>query len=299
MHAWPELPIDEWNDTCETLQLWLQMAGKVRMALTPAINHYWHVPLYLTARGLTTSPMPVPDGPRSFQLDFDLVEHRFELKMSDGASSAFDLAPMTVSAFYEKFRGVLGDHSIDVKIRPIPSEVADPIPFAEDARHASYDAEYATRFFRVLLGSVRVMTEFRSKFIGKVSPVHFFWGANDLAVTRFSGRRAPRHPGAPGLPDAVTQESYSHEVSSAGFWPGGGGAGAAFYSYAYPEPKGYAQSKVKPEAAFYSVELREFLLPYDAVRTSDDPDATLMQFLDSTYAAAADPGAWDRAALER
>lgn len=295
--GWPELPFEEWKETCETLHLWLQMAGKVRMALTPPINHYWHVSLYLTSRGLTTSP--IPHGAGSFEIHFDLVEHRFELSTSSGRSTAFDLVPMTVADFYRRFLSVLAESSIDVKIRPVPSEVAEPMPFHEDTRHASYDAEFANRFFQVLLRSCHVMTEFRSRFLGKVSPVHLFWGANDLAVTRFSGRRAPRHPGAPGLPDAVTQESYSHEVSSAGFWPGGNGADAAFYSYAYPEPEGFAKAEVQPEGAFYSSELREFLLPYERVRESENPDEALLQFLESTYAAAAGLGGWNRRELER
>lgn len=296
---WPELPYAAWKDTAATLQLWTQIVGKVRLARTPWLNHSWHVTLYVNARGLTTGP--IPDGARSFQIDFDFLDHVLWVRTSDGHSRQIMLKPMPVAEFYAALMTALRELGIDVTIRTMPSEIVDCIPFDQDLVHKAYDAEYAHRFWRVLLSVHEVMARFRTAFLGKVSPVHFFWGSFDLAVTRFSGRRAPRHPGGvPHLPDAVAQEAYSHEVSSAGFWPGGGGPVdyAAFYSYAYPAPAGFENATVKPAAAFFSKELGEFLLPYEAVRTARDPDAALMEFLQSTYEAAADLAQWDRVALD-
>ena len=297
--AWPELPLEAWSDTAATLHLWLQIVGKIRLAQTPWVNHSWHVTLYVTGRGLTTGA--IPHGDRGFQIDFDFIDHRLTIETSDGQRSAVLLRPQSVAAFYRRLWEELGRLGLDVHIHAKPNEIEDAIPFAEDEVHASYDPEYANRFWRVLVQCDRVFTAFRARFIGKCSPVHLFWGAPDLAVTRFSGRPAPEHPGGiPNLPDAVTREGYSHEVSSAGFWWGGGAvAYPAFYSYAYPEPEGFAEAKVKPEAAFYHPELREFLLPYDAVRTAPSPDDALLDFLQSTYEAAAELGGWDRVALER
>jgi hypothetical protein len=296
---WPELPYARWRDTCATLHLWTQIVGKIRLAQTPWINHSWHVTLYLTARGLTTSPIPYRG--RAFQIDFDFVEHVLWIRTSDGHFRQLVLAPKPVAEFYAELLAELAGLDIQVPIFTMPCEIADAIPFDEDTIHAAYDREYAHRFWRILLSAHDVFTCFRSGFIGKVSPVHFFWGSFDLAVTRFSGRPAPRHPGGvPHLPNAVAREAYSHEVSSAGFWPGGGGPVdyAAFYSYAYPAPDGFAEAAVRPEAAFFSKDLGEFVLPYDAVRTAANPEATLMGFLESTYEAAAGVGHWDRAALE-
>ena len=294
---WPALPYAAWQDTAGTLQLMTQMAGKVRLARTPWLNHSWHVTLYVTARGLTTSP--IPDGARQFQIDFDLLDHVLWLRTSDGHYRQLMLAPMPIAEFYTALMAALAELGIEAEIDTMPCEIADCIPFDADTVHKAYDAAYANRFWRVLASAQEVMSRFRTGFLGKASPVHFFWGSFDLAVTRFSGRPAPRHPGGvPGLPDAVAREAYSHEVSSAGFWPGGQGADAAFYSYAYPAPAGFAEAQVKPAAAFWSKELGEFLLPYAAMRTSPDPDGALMEFLQSTYQAAAELGKWDRAALE-
>jgi hypothetical protein len=296
---WPELPYAAWAETCTTLHLWTQIAGKVRMAKTPWVNHSWHVTLYVTCRGLTTSP--IPDGGRQFQIDFDFVDHRLLVTTSDGASRTLPLAPMTVADFHQRLLALLADLDIRVRIHDLPNELPDPIPFSRDQIHASYDAEYAHRFWQVLVQADRVFKAFRARFTGKCSPVHFFWGSNDLAVTRFSGRAAPPHPGGiPHLPDAVTREAYNQEVSSAGFWPGGGPVDhAAFYAYAYPVPAGFGERPVEPAAARFDAALGEFLLPYDAVRTAPDPDGTLLAFLQSTYEAAADLAGWDRARLER
>ena len=296
--AWPDLPYAAWKETCATLHLWTQIVGKIRLARTPWLNHSWHVPLYVTARGLTTSPIPY--GQRSFEIAFDFHEHVLDITTSGGARSRTALEPRTVADFYGMVMAGLGDLGIPVSINERPCEIPGAVPFSQDRTHAAYDAEHAQRFWRALLQVDRVLKQFRTGFIGKCSPVHFFWGSFDLAVTRFSGRRAPPHPGgAPGLADAVMREAYSHEVSSAGFWPGGGGVDhAAFYSYAYPVPDGFAASAVRPEAAFFSEPLGEFLLPYDAVRAAPDPDAALLAFLQSTYEAAAGTGDWDRAALE-
>ena len=297
---WPELAADAWRDTRTTLHLMTQIVGKIRLALTPWQNHSWHVPLYVTARGLTTSP--IPDRGRSFQIDFDFIDHVLWVRTSDGHYRQVMLRPMPVAEFYDETMSALEQLGIDVKIRTMPNEIADPIPFEQDLTHASYDEIYVRRFWHALLSANDVLSRFRTGFLGKVSPVHFFWGSFDLAVTRFSGRSAPPHPGGvPNLPDTVAREAYSHEVSSAGFWPGGGGSPveyAAFYSYAYPAPDGFAAAKVKPSAALLSKELGEFLLPYDAMRTSGDPDAALMDFLVSTYEAAANLAKWDRKALE-
>ncbi len=296
---WPELPYAAWKDTRDTLHLWTQVVGKIRLALTPWLNHSWHVALYVSARGLTTGPMPA--GARSLQIDFDFIEHALWLRLSNDKFRRLPLEPMTVPAFYGQTMRALNELGIAVAIRTMPCEIADAIPFDEDTVHASYNADYVNRFWRVLVRAQRILAHFRTGFLGKASPVHFFWGSFDLAVTRFSGRTAPPHPGGvPHLSDAVAREAYSHEVSSAGFWPGGGGPVdyAAFYSYAYPAPPGFAEARVAPAAGFFSKELGEFLLPYDAVRTARDSDAALLQFLQSTYDAAADLGRWDRAALE-
>jgi len=296
---WPELSYAAWKDTRETLHLWTQVVGKVRLALTPWLNHSWHVALYVTTRGLTTSPIPWHGG--SFQIDFDFIDHVLWVRTSEAHFRQVMLKPVSVAEFYEDVMIALRELGIDVHITTMPCEIANPVPFDQDTRHAAYNADYANRFWRVLLSTAEVFAHFRTGFLGKTSPVHFFWGSFDLAVTRFSGRAAPRHPGGvPHLPNAVAQEAYSHEVSSAGFWPGGGGPidYAAFYSYAYPAPDGFAAAKVKPAQAIFSKELGEFLLPYDAVRTARDPDAALMEFLQSTYDAAADLAKWDRKALE-
>jgi len=297
--AWPELSYAAWSDTCNTLHLWTQVVGKVRLTKLPWVNHSWHVTLYITARGLTTSP--IPDGERQFQIDLDFIDHRLLVSVSDGQTRTLPLAPMPVADFYEKLMGILAELGISVRIHELPNEVPDPIPFSRDQIHAAYDAEYANRYWRVLLQADRVLKAFRARFIGKCSPVHFFWGSNDLAVTRFSGRSAPAHPGGvPHLPDPVTREAYSQEVSSAGFWPGGGPIEhAAFYAYTYPVPAGFGDCQVETAEAYFHQPLGEFLLPYDAVRNSADPDATLLGFLQSTYEAAADSAGWDREHLER
>jgi hypothetical protein len=296
--VWPAVPYAAWHDTCITLHLWTQIVGKVRLALTPWVNHSWHATLYVTARGLTTSPIPY-DG-RAFQIDFDFIDHALLVRGSEGAERRLPLAARPVAEFHDELLAALAELGMPVHIHESPNEVPDPIPFREDREHAAYEPEYAQRFWRVLLQVDRVFKQFRTGYLGKASPVHLFWGSFDLAVTRFSGRRAPPHPGGiPHLPDTVTREAYSHEVSSAGFWPGGGGiAAAAFYSYAYPAPDGFADARVAPDAAYYDKSLGEFLLPYDAVRLSSDPNAMLLAFLDSTYRAAADLGGWDRKALE-
>jgi len=297
--AWPSLPLEEWSDTLATLHMWMQIVGKVRLVQSPWVNHSWHVTLYVTARGLTTSP--IPHGDRAFEIDFDFVGHRLMVRSSDGGEAGLELEPQTVATFYARLLEQMATLDLRVKIYGKPNEIADPIPFAEDTTHRAYDREFAYRFWRILVQADRVLKEFRARFIGKCSPVQLFWGAPDIAVTRFSGRVAPEHPGGiPNLPDWVTREAYSHEVSSCGFWAGGGAISyPAFYSYAYPEPAGFAQAPVKPAAAFYSPDLREFILPYDVVRQSEDPDATLLDFLQTTYEAAANLAAWDRRALER
>jgi hypothetical protein len=296
--SWPELPTAAWRDTCETLHLWTQIVGKIRLARTPWLNHSWHVTLYVTARGLTTSP--IPDGSRTFQIDFDFIDHDLRISTSDGAGRQFALAGKSVASFYAATMAALGELNIDIAIDETPNELPDPIRFSQDRQHASYDPDAVRRFFQILFNADSVFKKFRTGFLGKASPAHFFWGSFDLAVTRFSGRRAPRHPGGvPHLPDAVAWEAYSHEVSSAGFWPGSGAIDyPAFYCYAYPEPAGFRTAKVKPDAAFFSEALGEFILPYDAVRTAAAPDQALLDFLQSSYEAAANAAKWDRDALE-
>lgn len=297
--AWPELPLAAWKDTLATLHMWTQIVGKVRLELAPRVNHWWEVPLYVTARGLTTSPIPYRT--RTFEVEFDFVDHRLRIDTSDGGGRTLRLESRSVADFYREFMARLRELNIHVEIWPHPVEVESSIPFTEDDEHAAYDPEYVNRHWRILVQADRVFTDFRARFIGKVSPVHFFWGAFDLAVTRFSGRPAPPHPGgSPNVGDRVMREAYSHEVSSCGFWPGGGAVDEAmFYSYAYPTPDGFAEYAVQPDAAYFSDELGEFLLPYEAVRIARDPDATLLAFLQSTYEAAAELGRWDREALER
>lgn len=296
---WPELRFEAWQETRATLHMWMQIVGKVRLVQGPPLNHSWHATYYVTSRGLTTSP--IFHGARSFQVDFDFVEHRLSVYSSDGGVGGMNLAPRSVAEFYRVFFGELARLELPVRIYAKPNEVPDAIPFQEDTVHRAYDPDSVQRFWRILVQADRLLKQFRSRFLGKCSPVHFFWGAQDLAVTRFSGRRAPEHPGGvPNLPDRVTREAYSHEVSSAGFWPGSDGPVAypAFYSYAYPEPPGYGDAPAGPAGAFYSKELKEFILPYEVVRTSSTPDATVLEFLQATYDAAARLGAWDRAALE-
>ena len=295
---WPSLPLEYWQDSYSTLHLWTQIVGKVRLSQTPWINHSWHVPLYVSARGLTTSSIPYQHD--TFQIDFDFCDHQLIILASDGRHEQFSLEPMSVADFYEKTMSSLVRLGFDVSIYPKPVEVPDPImSFDENTTLAAYDKEAVTRFWRILTQVNRVLTAFRSRFQGKVSPVHFFWGAFDLAVTRFSGRTAPKHPGGmPNCADWVMEEAYSHEVSSAGFWPGAGLGEPAFYAYAYPTPEGFKDYPIKPEAAYYHAELGEFILPYDAVRNAEDPDSTLMEFLQTTYEAAAILASWDREALE-
>jgi len=294
--VWPALPQDEWSATCATLQLWMQMVGKVRMELMPPINHCWGVTLYPTVRGVTTSPMPY--GDRALQIDFDFVEHALVIEASVGDRRIIPLKPMTVAEFYREFMAALESVGTPVRIWPVPVEIADPIPFERDTLHKDYNAESAQRFWRILLQSMRVFTDFRARFQGKVSPVHLFWGAMDMACTRFSGRTAPEHASMPGLADRVTRDAYSHEVSSCGFWPGAPGIEAFFYSYAYPEPPGYREYPIAPAQGRFDANFGEFILPYEAMRLSDDPDAVLLAFLQSTYEAAANCAHWDRAALE-
>ena len=294
--TWPSLPQSEWADTCSTLQLWMQVVGKIRLALTPHINHTWNVTLYPTVRGVTTSTMFC--GSRTLQIDFDFLEHVLRIVADTGEDRTIFLQPMSVAVFYRRVLEALENIRIPVQIWPKPCEIADPIPFEKDEVHSSYDAEYAQRFWRVLLQTTRVFTTFRSRFRGKASPVHLFWGAMDLACTRFSGRTAPPHKSMPGLPDRVTRDAYSHEVSSCGFWPGAAGIDAMFYSYAYPEPAGYSEYPIEPATATYNKEFGEFLLPYETMRQSPDPDGALLDFLQSTYEAAAKLGRWDRTALE-
>ncbi len=292
--CWPALPLNSWNDTYATLHLWTQIVGKVRLRLTPVVNHWWNVPLYVTACGLTTSRIPY--GKRAFELCFDFIRHQLVLETSDGILKALPLEPRSVAEFYQEFMELLRSAEIEVKVWRIPVEIPDPIAFDKDRVHASYDRLSVEKFWRILLSVDTVLNQFRARFIGKSSPVHFFWGSFDLAVTRFSGRRAPERPGI----DAVTREAYSHEVSSVGFWPGGGNVqGAAFYSYAAPEPLGFKNEPVRPDAAFYDGQLGEFLLMYDDVRNAESPTASLLEFCQSTYSAAATLANWDRGALER
>jgi hypothetical protein len=292
--AWPALPLAEWNDTRATLHMWTQMVGKLRLALSPHLNHWWEVPLYVSARGLATSPIPYPFG--ILEVEFDFIDHALRIITSRGETKTIRLAPRSVADFYREFMATLTSLQVGAKIWPMPVEIPDPIRFDKDTRHASYDPEYANRFWRLLVTVDTICKEFRARFIGKASPVHFFWGSFDLAVSRFSGRRAPERPGA----DRVTRDAYSHEETSAGWWPGGGEFTAPmFYAYAAPEPPGFREATVRPAQAFYHAPLGEFLLSYDDVRNSPDPKAALMDFLQSTYEAGANLGKWDRAALER
>jgi hypothetical protein len=295
--AWPELPLAAWEDTYLTLHRWTQVVGKIRLALAPFQNHWWHIPLYVSARGLTTSAIPY--GARDFQIDFDFVDHALRIDASDGARRSFALGRYSVAHFYRQTMDALRELGIAVDIWPVPVEMAERTPFDQDAAHASYDPEYAWRCWQILLQTDRVLKEYGSSFRGKVSPVHFFWGGFDLAATRFSGRRAPAHPGSPNVARRVMVEAYSHEVASCGFWPGLGLGEPAFYAYAYPEPPGYRVQPVSPSAAYYNADIGEFLLPYEAVRTAEVPDEALHAFLQSTYEAAANQAGWDRSALER
>ena len=297
--VWPDLPLSAWSDTCETLHRWTQIAGKVRLALTPLVNHWWNVTLHVNSRGLVAPANPLRG--RTFDIVFDFVDHQLRIATSDGRMESFALAPMPVADFYAEFMRRLRRLDIDVSIWTMPSEIENAAPFDRDRTHAQYDPDYAARFWRALVQSARIMTEFRARFIGKVSPVHFFWGSFDLAVTRFSGRTAPPPQSVtPNVAAWVMTEAYSHEVSSCGFWPGNGGYGrAAFYVYAYPEPAGYGDARLRTAEAFYDKNVGQFILPYDAVRQARDPDALLLGFLQETYAAAADLANWDRKALER
>jgi hypothetical protein len=297
-NEWPALPYQDWKDTCATLHLWTQIVGKIRLAQTPWITHSWHAALYLTARGLTTSP--IPHGTRSFQIDFDFIDHQLRIETGDGAMRSLPLRAQAVADFYHELLATLGQLGLPVKIHAMPNEIPDAIPFDQDRVHASYDGEYANRCWRIMMQAGRVLLRFRAGYRGKCSPLHFFWGGFDFALTRFSGRGAPQHPGGvPNLPDWVTREAYSHEVSSCGFWPGGPALPSpVFYAYAYPEPAGFASAAVRPASAYYHAQLGEFVLPYDEVRQSPSPDDTLMEFLQSTYEAAANLGNWNRAELE-
>lgn len=295
--TWPALRVDDWTDTRETLHRWTQIVGKIRLAQAPMLNHWWQVTLYVTPRGLSTSSMPAPGG-RAFEIEFDFCTHQLRITVEGGEHREIALEPKSVAAFYGEVMDALAALNLDVKIWPVPVEIEDATPFTEDTAHASYDPAAAQLFWRQLVQVDRVLKRFRAGFQGKVSPVHFFWGAMDMAVTRFSGRTAPRHPGgAPNCGDWVMVEGYSHELASCGFWPGGGEEGA-FYSYAYPEPDGYSAAAVEPAEAFYSADFRQFLLPYEAVRTAADPEATALRFLQTTYDAAADLGDWDRDTLD-
>jgi Family of unknown function (DUF5996) len=297
--VWPSLPLAAWQDTYATLHLWTQIIGKIRLTLAPKLNHWWQSTLYVTPRGLTTASISC--GTRNFQISFDFLDHQLQIDTSDGITKRIALAPRSVADFYQMVLTTLSNIGIEVRIWTMPQEVSEPIPFDRDYQHAAYDPEYAQRFWRILVQVDRIMTVFRSQFTGKSSPVHFFWGSFDLAVTRFSGRRAPEHPGGvPNMADWVTREAYSHEVSSCGFWPGGGSiVEPVFYAYAYPMPEGFRDYPIQPREAFYSSQMQEFILPYEAVRQADDPDAMLLAFFQSTYEAAANLGHWDRVALER
>lgn len=298
MNPWPALPLAEWKDTYSTLHMWTQIVGKIRLALTPLVNHWWNVPLYVAPRGLSTSAIPYND--RFFQITFDFISHLLFIETTDGSTKTIALRSRSVAEFYQEMMAALKSLGMRVTIWTTPVEVADRTPFEKDQKHSTYDPEYAQRVWRILAQTSRVLTEFRSRFIGKVSPVHFFWGAFDLAVTRFSGRTAPSHPGVPNCGLFVMVEAYSHEVSSCGFWPGGGLINEpAFYAYAYPEPQGFKEYPIQPPEAFYHTGISEFLLPYDVVRSAKSPDEVLLSFLQSTYEAEAMCAKWDRAGLER
>lgn len=294
---WPQLPLEAWQDTCSTLHLWSQIIGKIRLAFAPLVNHWWQVPFYITSRGWTTSPIPYKEN--IFQIDFDFIDHQIQITTDRGDFRSLELKPRSVSDFYRETIEILHSLGIEVHLWTTPVELQERIPFEQDSTHSSYDPEYAQRHWRVLVQVDRVLKEFRSHFLGKVSPVHFFWGAFDLAVTRFSGRRAPDHPGVPNVARSVMLEAYSHEVSSCGFWPGPGLGEPAFYAYAYPEPARFSESPVQPQEAYYNKDWGEFILPYEAVRTAASPDGMLLAFLRSTYEGAANLGKWDRALLER
>ena len=295
-HAWPELTLSAWEDTLHTFHMWTQIVGKIRLALEPMVNHWWQVPLYVSARGLTTSLMHA--GTTGLEIEFDVVDQALHLRTSDGRRRQVSLEPRSVASFYAATMAALHELGVRVTIFPRPVEVVEAIPFAEDEQHHAYDAAAVRRFWLALVQAHRVMTHFRGRFVGKASPVHFFWGGSDLAVTRFSGRRAPKHPGGvPHCADWVQELAYSHEVSSCGFWPGGSAEGS-FYSYAYPQPTGFPDWPVTPDAAYYDDGMGEFILPYAAVRTAENPDTFLLSFLESTYEGAAELGGWDRAALE-
>ena len=299
-NGWPEAPVEGWLETCGTLQRWCQIVGKIRIARAPMLNHWWEATLYVTARGLTTSL--IPDGSRSFQIDFDFLEHQLLITTTDGRMEATALQSRPLPDFYAELFGRLAALGIDVRIWPVPVELPDAVPFPEDPGHSTYRPEIAERFWRMLVVATMALEEFRGGFLGKASPVLFFWGSFDLAYTRFSGRKAPLHPGGiPHLPDRVTREAYSHEVMSCGFWPGtpGGFDRPAFYAYAYPMPPGFDEAAIAPAQAFYSPTLREYLLPFDDVRAAPDPAALVLTFLQSTYEAAANGGGWRRAELER
>src|SRR5664279_3409335 len=297
--TWPALPLAAWRDTYATLHMWAQIVGKTRLALAPMENHWWQVSMYVTPRGLTTSAMPC--GERSVEVEFDFIDHTLALRTSDGGEIRFALVPRAVADFFVLYMGALKSLGVEPVLMASPVEVETAIPFAEDRTHASYDADAAQRCWRILAGADRVLKRFRGRFVGKQSPVHFFWGSFDIASTRFSGRTAPRHPGgAPHCPDYVMVEAYSHECASAGFWPGGGAVDEpTFYAYAYPQPIGYDEQIVRPAAAHYNAKAGEFILPYEAVRAASDPDAVLLEFFQSTYEAAADSARWDRASLDR
>lgn len=291
--VWPTLPFLEWQDTYYTLHMWTQIVGKIRLRLSPMVNHWWQVPLYVTSRGLTTSPIPYRE--KIFEITFDFIEHYLFIQTSDGVTKTIALQPRSVADFYQELMATLHSLGIEVKIRALPDEVSNPISFAEDREHASYDKEYVNRFWRILVQTDKVFKQFRGQFIGKCSPVHFFWGSFDLAVTRFSGRRAPEREGA----DSITREAYSHEVISHGFWPGSGDQPAAFYSYTSPEPPGLDKELILPSSAFYSPQMSEFFLVYDDIRCTDSPPQVLLDFLQSTYEAGAKLANWDRGVLER
>jgi hypothetical protein len=290
--VWPALPLEDWKPTYHNLHMWTQIVGKVRLELSPKTNHWWNVPLYVSARGLTTSPIPY--GKDVFEIQFDFLDHRLLIDRCDGERKVLALEPRTVADFYSEFMATLRSLGVNISIYAKPVEVPAPVPFAEDNLYKAYDANAAHRFWRIVTSCDSVFKQFRARFVGKSSPVHFFWGSFDLAVTRFNGRRAPERPGA----DSITREAYSHEVISAGWWPGAGLGDPAFYTYAAPEPEGLAKQRVRPESAYYHPELKEFILMYDDVRNSRAPEQTLMEFLQSTYEAAATLAGWDRDALE-
>ena len=297
-NSWPALPLAQWKETYGTLHMWTQIVGKIRLALAPLVNHWWNVTLYVTPRGLTTSAMPYND--RLIRIDFDFIDHMVLIQTTDGSTKSISLRPRSVAEFYQEMMAAIGSLGMPVKIWTTPVEVPDRTPFENDHKHATYDPEYAQRVWRIMAQASRVFTEFRSRFIGKVSPIHFFWGSFDLAVTRFSGRTAPSHPGVPNCGRFVAVEAYSHEVSSCGFWPGGGPVNEpSFYAYAYPEPQAFKDYPVKPQEAFYHTGMGEFLLPYDVVRNAKSPDEVLLSFMQTTYEAAATCAKWERRALER